>query len=504
MSLLDRPADATDPERPAGPARPAADSDDPALAPGPLPAARAPEAADDDEPAARGRVELRPWRWRLRTRVLAVAGALVALLLVNTVVEVAGAGDDGSGLPPGARDAAVQRLLDVRARAVLTHDEAAWMSVVGTDDASFVERQRAQFRGLDRLPFQTFAYRALPGRSYTVPGTTRRWGPTATVAAVVATHRLRGYDEGDVAEAVALTIARVDGGWRLLSDTDADAFLPPGGHSAPWDLGEVQVATGRHSLVVGDAGDDEALPALARRADQAVEAVERVWPAGPSTWPGRVVVYAAHDSQTMERMLRGTDLGGAQPLAIAYPVLDGFTWFDTPTLAPAEVGSRIAVDAAGADVDPSTLRHEITHVATQRQQLPGTPTWMVEGIAEYTALRPSSVQTLLEDEDVPDPELYESIGEGDFALHLPASVSFYTGDQGTVVGHYSDALIACTYVRERWGEATLLRLHAELSKSVDALDEPAVQSRVLRDVLGVTPQRFQEDAGRALDDALFG
>nr|WP_284287298.1 hypothetical protein [Angustibacter aerolatus] len=83
-------------------------------------------------------------------------------------------------------------------------------------------------------------------------------------------------------------------------------------------------------------------------------------------------------------------------------------------------------------------------------------------------------------------------------------MSFYTGDQGTVVGHYSDALIACTYVRERWGEATLLRLHAELSKSVDALDEPAVQSRVLRDVLGVTPQRFQEDAGRALDDALFG
>jgi hypothetical protein len=194
--------------------------------------------------------------------------------------------------PGGAagREGAVQALLDRRARAVLDHDERAFLADVDPANSGFVARQRGVYRGLARVPFQTFGYRLLPGRTFSVPAVTRRWGTDAAVVAVVATHRLRDYDTGDVAEAMGLTVAFREGRWLLESDSDVDDSLPAGGHAAPWDVGEVAVARGQHALVIGDSRDADELASVARRVDDAVLRVSRLWPVGAGRWPGRVVV----------------------------------------------------------------------------------------------------------------------------------------------------------------------------------------------------------------------
>lgn len=450
------------------------------------------------------------------TLALVGLGGLGALALArdHAGARSAGAAHPGSSAsassspsPSGGaagRERAVQALLDRRAAAVRAHDERAFLADVDPSDASFVARQRAIYRGLVQVPFASFSYQVVPGRTFTVDAVTRRWGPSATVMAVVARHRLRGYDTGDVAEPVGLTVAVRDGRWVLVADDTVDASLPRGGHAAPWDVGEVAVATGRRCLVIGDARDRDTLATVAQRVDRAVAAVSRLWPTGGSTWPGRVVVYTARDKDVMSTYLETTADPRARPAAIALPVTDSFTWFDSLTRAPRAVGSRVIVDGSAEHaVDDVLLRHEITHVATQRQQGPGTPVWMVEGIADYTALRPTSVSDAIRLERGVDRPSATALDDGRYQLRLPASVLFYS-DADTVDTNYVSALLACAYVRERWGEATLLRLHAQLSRSSDPLNEPDVTAAAFRAVLGVSVEQFERDAARAVQAAWDG
>jgi hypothetical protein len=399
------------------------------------------------------------------------------------------------------RDAELTTLLNRHAAAVLAHDQRGFLADVDPTATAFHARQVAIFRGLARVPFQAFDYHLVPNRTYTVPEITRRWGPTAYVAAVVATHRLRGFDTGEAAEAMAFTAVHRDSGWLLVADDEVDDSLPTRAHSAPWDLSEVAVAQGKHSLVIGDVRDRATLPAVARRADAAATAVAKTWPAGAARWPGSVVVYTARDKKVMSTFLspNGTR---PRPAAVAVPVLDSFTWFDSLPRAPRRVGMRVVVDGAAVKAeDDELLRHEVTHVATSSIEGPETPTWMVEGIAEYTAWHLTGVRDELLRRGVDDAS-YQALRKHRFAFTLPYSVEFYD-DPHTVDGNYTAGTLACAYVRDRWGQQKLLALHAALSRQVDGLDEADSQDKVFRSVLGISRATFEHDAGKAIQERWF-
>ncbi|WP_426566735.1 hypothetical protein ACPPVT_09445 [Angustibacter sp. McL0619] len=402
-----------------------------------------------------------------------------------------------------ARDSELQKLLDRHAAAVLAHDQQAFLADIDPAASEFRTRQEAIFRGLRRVPFQAFGYRLVPNRTYTVRAITQRWGPTAYVAAVVATHRLRGFDTGDAAEAMAFTVVHRDQGWALVADDEVDGSLPAQAHSAPWDVGEVSVAQGKHSVVIGDVRDRATLPAVARRADAAAAAVGKVWPAGAGRWPGSVVVYSARNQKVMSTYLSGTQDPAARPAALAVPVLDGFSWFDSLTKAPKQVGMRVVVDGAASKAeDDELLRHEVTHVATTAIEGTGTPTWLVEGIAEYTAWHLTGLRDALVRYGV-DETSHQALEKHRYTFTLPYSVQFYD-DADTVDGNYTAGTLACAYVRERWGQKTLFRLHAKLSRSVDPLDEADSQDKVFRSVLGISRAQFERDAGKAIQQRWFG
>src|SRR5689334_21700926 len=85
----------------------------------------------------------------------------------------------------------VQRALDVRAAAVLGHDERGYLAALDPGAGTLRDAQRAEFANLRQVPLSTWAYR--------VTGVSRT-GDRAT-ARVELRYRLDGYDSAPVTSA---------------------------------------------------------------------------------------------------------------------------------------------------------------------------------------------------------------------------------------------------------------------------------------------------------------
>ena len=182
--------------------------------------------------------------------------------------------------------------------------------------------------------------------------------------------------------------------WYVASDSDADSDLPETGHADPWDRRAMVAREGGHVLVLADAEDKGRLGALVRVSDAAVSKVARMWPDG---WRRKVVVVAVRDQQLIETYFRTELQSSDEVAAIAVPAFDtvpGWTPRDRPSYddeGDAATRSRVILNPRyfepGNDDNAVLLTHEVTHVATQTRTLAGAPTWLVEGIADYTAYR---------------------------------------------------------------------------------------------------------------------
>ena len=112
----------------------------------------------------------------------------------------------------------------------------------------------------------------------------------------------------------------------------------------------------------------------------------------------------------------------------------------------------------------------------------GAPTWLVEGIAEYTAyrhLRPFAL-------DLPR-SLRKQVEAG--SVHLP-TYEFYQRD---VAANYLTGFIACAWVAERYGEDRLRTLHRRLAGTTTEAATGQRTRTMLRKVLGVSKEQFQAD-----------
>ncbi len=247
----------------------------------------------------------------------------------------------------------------------------------------------------------------------------------------------------------------------------------------PWDDGEMVVAQGRKSVVLGPAADASAIRGMVaehgRRRRRRGETLRKQRREAPADVRTRKWVFMLQ-SPTVDDVF--DYLGGdvkpleADFLAFASPIYASNEM--TGDLEPTTSGgtSRIVLDRTAEPVRPrqSTIRHEMVHALehTWEKSFGGAPRWAVEGAA--VAL---SDRRLLR-ADLP-PQRGQSGYLRDHAT-LPTDKVFYLGDNDAVSSHYGVGYLPCAYLADKRGDAGLLKVLRALD------DQPAAVERAPRDV----------------------
>lgn len=423
-------------------------------------------------------------------------GAAVAAAILGGLALVAVPGQDvfpaapGPGQPLGAatprppadqadatRAEAVGDLLSRRAKAVRDRDERAFLATVDpAADEAFRTSQQRLFANLAGVPLSEWSYRLhaedtldvtdLPDD---VTGTgadpAELWAP-----AVDLRYALSGGDVTPTSRAMGYLFARHDGAWYLRSDSALER-LGRRTWRGPWDFGPCQVSATEHGIVLSHPGDEAMVERLVRELDPSVRAVSEVW---PTSWSQRVVLMLP-DSPGEMRALVGPNFPVESVVAVA--VADRV---DNATRTVA--GQRVVLSPTGVRALslPSlrvVLRHEITHVAARADTVDGSPTWLLEGFADYVGYRDSGV-TLAEGA----PDLARRVRADGPPSSLPEDRAFRSNgaelDQA-----YQQSWSLARYIADRYGEETLVTLYRKLA-AVGSASASRVAD-LLKEVLGV-------------------
>jgi hypothetical protein len=440
--------------------------------------------------------------------VLTVAGLTVSGLSTWAIWQIptrpvpsaaAGGSAPGAGGSANAIDRQVRDILSRRGAAVRAHDKAKFLADLDPTLPALRVQQGAIFDGLTKLDFAQFSYR--PNGTAFDPGNHgTRHTSTTYIAGVIATHQLRGYDTGPVAEAMAVTFVQRDNRWWLASDRDVDEDLPAAGHAEPWDDGQAGVAVGRRSLVIGQARDDATLGKVAAAVDSAVSADLKFWPSGDgkTRWKGRVVVYVPRAQREFTSLFRGSKQTADGVVAVAVPVYAGITFgqdYGHPT--GAVTGSRIIINPKyfrpKSPFFAVTLRHEVSHIAAEPITASGTPSWLVEGLAEYVGWRQSDPSRTFYARGV-DARTAEAVNAHSYRLKLPSSTTFYLGSTATISSHYTTGFLVCAYIQHRFGETKLKAFAVRMGKATSASKEKPVLKSALRQTFGLTQAQLESGA----------
>ncbi|MFF8912620.1 hypothetical protein ACF08M_04655 [Streptomyces sp. NPDC015032] len=387
------------------------------------------------------------------------AGALLAGLLFAAACTA----PDG-GAAPDSADQGIRATLDRRAAAVRAHDADAYVAVVDPHATGLRTAQRRELDNLADVPLSSWTYRLT---DVTGQGTDR------ATADVRLRYGISGYDAAPVSvdRVIDLRRDRADGRWYITGDR---AGRDGGGQL--WQQGDVRVAHGEHSLVLGVGRTEQELRGIARTADRAVPAVSGAWPEG---WAGRVLVLVPRTVEDMAGLL-GSPAANYRGIAA---VTTGRT--GGPDRAPAD---RVTVNpqaygllsALGRRI---VLTHEITHVATRAHTSAATPAWLSEGFADWAAYR-------AEDRTAAQaaPELADAVGRGELPAGLPADEDFgFTGDPARLAKAYEGGWLACELIADHWGEEKLFAFYRAVGGHSG---RSGAVEQAMRDVLATTPRDF--------------
>lgn len=416
---------------------------------------------------------------------LLVGGAIalvVALLLVGLVARPRGAPAPGRRSQQGRATTAAQldpqaaasRLLAARARAIMAHDKGGFMAPVDRRRTAFYRSQSRLFDNLVTVPFQDFTYRLIDPRNDLASPTLRRRYGTARIylPETEARYRFRGHDGSPVLSRFFYTFVRTPVGWRIAAQGEAK---PVGIDDVEiWDGGPLRTAVTRRTLVVYHPGDRTLANRMLRAAETAYAQIDASW---SGKWEHRVVILVPHDQNEAQRLVGATNL--SKVAAVASSSIEA---------GPVErvLGNRVVVNTSNiANYDNLNLQvvttHEMTHVAT-RTIGSGEPLYLVEGFADYAALRPIA-QPL----SVTRPALAKEVAQGRFDGRLPADDEFRASNDAAAA--YDEASSFCLWVATTFGNAKLQALYRAFAGS----QKPTIpqQDAHVRQVLGI-PLRTAE------------
>ncbi|MFN2524070.1 MAG: peptidase MA family metallohydrolase [Mycobacteriales bacterium] len=375
------------------------------------------------------------------------------------------------------RAAAVQALLTARADAITRHDRAAWLATVDPTATAFAARQARLFDALQSVPVQGWTYELDPERTQPAnPAVDSRrgdgwWGPAVTLR-----YRLAGFDSVPTAEPQHLTFVPRGDRWYVAADDDFADRTSRG----LWDEGPVTVVRGRSSLVLGHPSSATLMRTVADAVDAAVPRVTAVW---GTAWSRKVVVLVPSTQRELQRLVGGAG-DFSRIAAVATAELTGSR----------PVGDRVIINPPnfrqlGALGRRVVLTHEVTHVATRAATGNATPTWLVEGFADYIGYLGADVSSR-----VAAQELRVQVRRGRLPATLPADVDF-DGGNARLAQVYEQAWLAAVLLARRYGSAKLVAFYRAVGSglTVDA---------ALQRVLGTDLARFTRDWRRDLQARL--
>lgn len=404
------------------------------------------------------------------------AGLLVVGLLVGFAV---------AGCTSSSTDHSAPKLAEVRAllarhgAAVLKHDAAAFLADVdpASEAAQFRTRQQQVFANLIKLPLASWSY-DLEGETDAKgaeAAATRRFGSGAIIVRLSLSYAFRGVDRIPTHHDLWWTFVRHDGAVVVAAD---DGLAQAGGQSwqGPWDFGPLVVRSGAHSLVIGHPESAGALDGIRSTVDAAVPVVTSVW---GNDWSQDVAVIVPSTDQ--ELLAQAGQSSDATLTVAAAAVSDG-----QDPVTGAVYGQRLIVNPdALRQLSPVgqriVVQHEMTHIASAAATSAASPTWLIEGFADYVGNLGSgqSVATAAA-------ELAADVRHGRVPSALPTADAFNT--EGQSAQAYEGAWLACRLIAARAGQDGLVRFYRLVGASV--LSSDAAVAAGLRRVLHETAAKF--------------
>jgi len=420
---------------------------------------------------------------RGRGPLVAVGAAIlvVVLLVVGLVAWPDRTTPPGRKVQPGKAATATaiapqdgaRRLLSARARAIIAKDKAGFLAGIDRRRTAFYASQGRLFDNLVMAPFRDFTYRLVdPYDDLATPTLRRRYAPARIyLPETEARYRFRGHDGSPVLSRFHFTFAQTSAGWRIAGQGEAK---PIGVDDIEiWDGGPLRTVSTVRTLVVYHPGDKTLARRLLRAAERAYAQIAASWSDG---WERKVVILVPHDQNEAERLVGTADL--SKVAAVASSSIEAGA-------VERVLGNRIVVNTTNINTyDTLNLQvvttHEMTHVAT-RKLGSGVPLFMVEGFADYAALRPID-QPL----SVTRPALAKEVAQGRFKGQLPSDEDFHAADGAEA---YDEASSFCLWVLSAFGSPKLQQLFHSFTGSQKP--SPQLQDTRFRQVLGI-PQRTAE------------
>jgi len=370
---------------------------------------------------------------RTSRSLASVVAALLALTLAGCQP---GSGEDTdpalpsrttppAGMDESLRDAALA-LIDAREEALVAGDRDAFLATVDSDELTFSSTQARWFDNMAQLPVTDVSYEL--GDEDVM---TQVSGAGDLQLPVDFTMRLDGFDRHPVTQEMVWTFTR-DGDDALLADdrnTQIDART--GWTPAPWDLVRIEVREVGGILGIFDEDTAQHADYVMSDLAAASEAVRARLP----RWKGNFVAYGTSDTSAIDEMSAMTvdDTAG-----VAFPVL-------ARTGGPVAAYRFVVNPSVVGDVleRGQVFRHELVHVAFGTSD-DRSPTWLVEGVAEYIARTPYPVD-----------ERRRFAAAVLFAAQphtLEPTRRFYSRD---AVANYELSALVCDYLASTRGEQVL-------------------------------------------------
>lgn len=267
-------------------------------------------------------------------------------------------------------------------------------------------------------------------------------------ADVALTWRFGGIDTETASTDVSATFAPAGSGVELRG------FGSGGGRLPLWLAGPVQVRRTDDATVVL-AGTGAAAQRHAARygtlAECAVAAVRKVVP-----WPHPdLVLEVPADESGLERMM-GAAAGSYHGVAAVTATVDGSTGGPVHVLVnPQVIGG---LNSQGAQI---VLSHEATHAATDVATNDTLPPWLLEGFADYVALRDVALPL-----STTARQILAEVRKDGAPKHLPGPAEF--DDQSESFGaEYEAAWLACRLLARVGGEQALVHLYDDVRGGAD-------------------------------------
>jgi hypothetical protein len=173
-------------------------------------------------------------------------------------------------------------------------------------------------------------------------------------------------------------------------------------------------------------------------------------------WPDPdLVLEVPADESGVEQMM-GADAGSYHGVAAVTATVDGSTGGPVHVLVnPQVIGD---LNSQGAQI---VLSHEATHVATRVEGNTSLPPWLLEGFADYVALRDVSLPL-----STTARQIFAEVRQDGAPRALPGSAEF--NDQSETFGaQYEAARLACRLLARIGGEPALVGLYDAVRDGAD-------------------------------------